>query len=594
MNHPSQQALELYVMGDADDAAAIEEHLTTCEVCRARVAEEAGFELELRGLAEQIVYCVACDQVLRDVAPAPGGATTPQGDGRCDDCGAAARAGGFAIEQVLVQHARGRLYVARDADGKRVALKELAFVQAPGVEAIASFEREAKFLRALEHPGIPRFVASFQEGEGVHTRLYLAQQYIDGPSLESRLRDHWFDEAECKGILRQVLDILVYLQGLSPAVIHRDIKPANLLQRDDGSIALVDFGAAYDQGATLGSTMAGTFGYMPLEQMAGQVDATTDLYALGASILHLLTRREPWKLLEASEPAAVNISEPLRLYLDRLTSRDRAERFADATEAREALNALDHDGPSASMSAPVEPRPRFRILRRVGKFAAVAACVALLAGGGVAAIESLHDDDHHSGERAMLCEAYAERYITLVDKAEAKTRGVELSSAEESPRQRWRWEMRNECVAKGGLTPAELACAFEAETLNQLASCRQPRRVEIVGPMDAPEQVHFIGPPAVPERFEFVVPDQSPPVTVVRPSGKPPITITETEDGELIIVEEGGTTTVVEGDGTVTTIDQDGETTVVKELVDEATRTRVRESLREHLGDKVTTPFEDQ
>ena len=81
-------------------------------------------------------------------------------------------------------------------------------------------------------------------------------------------------------------------------VIHRDIKPANLIRRADGTIALVDFGAAHVQGTTAGSTSIGTFGYMPIEQLAGIVDATTDVYALGASLLHLLTRREPWRLAQ--------------------------------------------------------------------------------------------------------------------------------------------------------------------------------------------------------------------------------------------------------------------------------------------------------
>jgi serine/threonine protein kinase len=65
---------------------------------------------------------------------------------------------------VLVSNAHGRMYAARDVDGKQVALKELAFIQSPAADALTAFEREAKFLRALEHPAIPRFCASFQEG----------------------------------------------------------------------------------------------------------------------------------------------------------------------------------------------------------------------------------------------------------------------------------------------------------------------------------------------------------------------------------------------------------------------------------------------
>ncbi|HEX8107698.1 MAG TPA: phosphotransferase [Kofleriaceae bacterium] len=121
--------------------------------------------------------------------------------------------------------------------------------------------------------------ASFQEGDGIHARYYLAQELIAGEALDDRLESHWFTEAEILAIARQVLDVLVYLQGLSPMVIHRDIKPANLLVRPDGAIAVVDFGAAHVHGATAASTAIGTFGYMPIEQLAGEVDATTDLIA---------------------------------------------------------------------------------------------------------------------------------------------------------------------------------------------------------------------------------------------------------------------------------------------------------------------------
>jgi serine/threonine protein kinase len=193
----------------------------------------------LRDAAAAATFCVACNELVRGE--------------RCDSCGAAVRPGGYRVERVLVSNAHGRMYVARDADGKRVALKELAFVHAPSPAALAAFEREAKFLRALEHPAIPRFVASFEEGLGVHTRYYLAQELVDGKALDL-IDEHWYTEAEIVDIAKRVLEILVYLQSLSPMVIHRDIKPANLIKRADGSIALVDFGAAHVHGTTAGST----------------------------------------------------------------------------------------------------------------------------------------------------------------------------------------------------------------------------------------------------------------------------------------------------------------------------------------------------
>ncbi len=375
MSQPTREDLELYVMGGYDgDVDELEAFLAGDAEARDIVADEAQLELTMREVANAATFCPACDDVVRDQ--------------RCNSCGAAVSAGGFAIEDVLVQNAHGRLYLARDADGKRVALKELAFVQSPGPEAFSAFDRETKFLRALEHPAIPRFVASFQEGKGVHARFYLAQEYIEGMPLDRRLADHWFDEAEIIGIAREVLEVLVYLQKLSPMIVHRDIKPANLVQRDDGSISVVDFGAAYDQGETVGSTAIGTFGYMPLEQMAGEVDASTDPYALGASLFHLLTRREPWKVLESPALGTANVSPGLRGFLHKLIARERKDRFASAAEALEALAMVERGETLDLAMVPVDGSRRHR--RRWLPF--VAAAAISVVGGGVGAYLVVDDD----------------------------------------------------------------------------------------------------------------------------------------------------------------------------------------------------------
>lgn len=318
----NREDLELYVTGNFDgDVEALERAIGEDPALAAAVADEARFEMQLRDAVSAATFCIACEDIVRGE--------------RCDSCGAAVRPGGYTIERVLVSNAHGRMYVARDADGKLVALKELAFVQAPSRARIEAFEREAKFLRALEHPAIPRFVASFEDGQGIHTRYYLAQELVEGTPLD-RIENKWYSEEEIIEIARRVLGVLVYLQSLSPMVIHRDVKPANLVRRADGSIALVDFGAAYVDGATAGMTTVGTFGYMPIEQLAGIVDATTDLYGLGASLLYLLTRQEPWRL--AQNNTTVNVSVALRAYLNKLTATDPRERFVSA---QEALTMLD-------------------------------------------------------------------------------------------------------------------------------------------------------------------------------------------------------------------------------------------------------------
>jgi hypothetical protein len=361
--HPEPRTLELYVIGAHDQipVAEIESHLGACRSCTEELRRQAHVELALTELAAEVVFCPGCGALLATA--------------RCASCGAVAEAGGFRVDRLITQNARGRIYLAHDQAGQAVALKELAFVQPPHPDALAAFERESRLLRQLAHPQIPRFVASFSEGEGVATRLYLAQEYVEGESLQARLARHQFSEAEAVEVAEQVLEILEQLQKLAPMVFHRDIKPSNLIRRPDGRIALVDFGAARDLGATVGATLVGTFGYMPVEQMGGIVDATTDPYAVGATLAHLLSRREPWSFLE--DPGALgrlNVSSGFRDFLARLMARRPVDRFPSAAAALAALRLRGR-----RTRRPL-PWPVFR----ARPVAVVLGALALVLGGGLA------------------------------------------------------------------------------------------------------------------------------------------------------------------------------------------------------------------
>lgn len=370
--HPDKQQLELYVVGGLDPVKVteIERHFASCADCLAEVIEQAKLEATLCELGAVVVPCPGCHRVGRET--------------RCNHCGAARVAGGFRIEKVMVQGSHGRMYLARGDEGQKIALKELVFVHAPDASAVGAFEREAAFLRALDHPAIPRFVASFQEGEGIDTRLYLAQEYIDGPSLASKLADHFFTEDEIADIAIRVLEVLAYLQALSPMVSHRDVKPANLIRRADGSIALVDFGAAFEAGQGTATTAVGTFGYMPVEQLAGIVDATTDVYALGSSLLHLLTRREPWKFIDDVASVRVNVSAPVLRVLHKMVARRQRDRFASAADALAAWRRV-RERPARRRAFPVVA-------------AAALACAAVIGAGGTYAAMKLSGDPPAAAE----------------------------------------------------------------------------------------------------------------------------------------------------------------------------------------------------
>ena len=210
-------------------------------------------------------------------------------------------------------------------------------MQAPSPGAVAAFEREAKFLRALEHPAIPRFLASFEEGTGVHTRYYLAQELVDGTALD-RLDEHWYSEAEIVGARAPGARD----PRLSPDAVadgdpsrHQAGEPHQARRRLDRARRFRR-GARprHDRGRRPRSARSAT---CRSSSSPGIVDATTDGYALGMTLMHLLTRQEPWRLLASK--TAVNASPALRAFLDKLTAADPGQRFASAKDALAALDA---------------------------------------------------------------------------------------------------------------------------------------------------------------------------------------------------------------------------------------------------------------
>ncbi|KFE68579.1 hypothetical protein DB31_7816 [Hyalangium minutum] len=266
------------------------------------------------------------------------------------------------MRQVLGQRGAARTYLADDAEGL-VVLKELSFSTEPSATTLQAFHQEARQLQGLTHPRIPRYLDLLQLGLGSGTRLYLVQEFIEGTPLETELAGRHSTELEARELARQVLDILRYLQSRSPRVFHGDLKPANLIRRADGALFLVDFGAAWVRGGASSEASR----YTPPDQTHGELDAATDLFGLGVTLVDALSWDPAWKQqkLTSSEKlaASVDVTPPFREFLARLTSVDPALRFASAPNALRDLEAPEQTH-----------RPHARRLKRV----ALAAGAALL------------------------------------------------------------------------------------------------------------------------------------------------------------------------------------------------------------------------
>jgi serine/threonine protein kinase len=190
--------------------------------------------------------------------------------------------------------------------GRRCAVKEICLPSgmSPDVEAQAreQFHREANTLARLDHAHLPK-VSDFFTVDG---RDYLVMDYIPGTDLlqvirEARRKGRFLPESQVLRWMDQLCDALSYMHRQDPPVLHRDIKPANIKLTPEGDIKLVDFGLVKPMDPDDVSTFTGLRGvgsvpYTPLEQygeVADHTDARSDLYALGATLYHLLTGNEP-------------------------------------------------------------------------------------------------------------------------------------------------------------------------------------------------------------------------------------------------------------------------------------------------------------
>lgn len=252
----------------------------------------------------------------------------------------------YRIQEILGQGGIGITYKAVDEQIQQpVAIKVLSLQQTKDWKIIELFEREARVLQNLNHPAIPKYLDYFQIDTPEDLYFYLVQELAEGQSLAELIENGWRpSETEVRSVAQQILKILTYLHQLNPPVIHRDIKPPNIIRQSDERVFLVDFGAVtntYYQTMTAGSTVVGTYGYMAPEQFRGQAKLATDLYGLGATLLFLLTHTSPADLpekrLKIDFRSAVNISEDLADWLEKMLEPAAEDRFASAKEALAVL-----------------------------------------------------------------------------------------------------------------------------------------------------------------------------------------------------------------------------------------------------------------
>ncbi len=375
---PTEDVLRQYADGWSEpaDSAGIEEHLTRCSSCEARLgqiesardADELVAALRLRGqwmkqtsAPEPSQNLDSADahlgQVLLDIQRWP--LLDPLA---VESVGLPRTLGQYELLELIGRGGMARVYRARHVNLQRTVAIKLLNVPAGQVErSLARLEREIAVVGQLHHPAI---VAATDAGRHEGTP-YLVTEFIDGLNLSQLTRSvpagPYPRTADACEVVR--VAALGLAHAHSQGVTHRDIKPSNLMIDRRGQVKILDFGLVHLEGwqdealelTTVGQLL-GTLDYMAPEQAdkATAVDHRSDVYALGATLFRLLCGRAPYaaslyqspleklRLLAMTQPPQVltlrpDLSPELATLIDQTLSRDPAHRPPSAAHLAEAL-----------------------------------------------------------------------------------------------------------------------------------------------------------------------------------------------------------------------------------------------------------------
>lgn len=278
--------------------------------------------------------------------------------------------GRYVILDRIGAGSMGRVYKAHHQMMDRVvALKIIAPEIASNDRVVARFQREMKLVGRLDHPNVVRAY----DADRANRVLYIVMEYVNGESLGDRLRRGPVPAPEMIDYASQAALGLAHAHA--QGMVHRDVKPSNILVGDDRRVKILDLGLGVLMGADEGATFAtadgiavGTVDYMSPEQALGrEVDGRSDLFSLGCAMYHLITGRHAFPGASPIDRLGRRINNPhvpvteylpdfppnARRVLDKLLALKPQDRFENATEAAEALQALIR--PKARKPAPAPP-----------------------------------------------------------------------------------------------------------------------------------------------------------------------------------------------------------------------------------------------
>ncbi|MDZ4835913.1 MAG: serine/threonine-protein kinase [Candidatus Melainabacteria bacterium] len=274
----------------------------------------------------------------------------------------------YKFSYPIAEGGMGSVYMAEDTRNHRqCVIKQMRGIDVRSSEELEEarrlFTREVDILSDLDHAGIVKFLDYHVDADG---RYFLVMEYILGNNLETTLHNYGpFTQDDAIKVGIQICEILEYLHEdnmpLKPSILYRDLKPSNLMLTPEGQVIFIDFGIARHFMPSDAATRVITAGYSPPEQYFGRPEFRSDLYALGATLAHLVTGVRPRPLV-TSVPSQQNapVTESFDTLIARLTAHSPQDRPPDARSVRHSLFKIyqeihpDFEIPDEVFQAPAE------------------------------------------------------------------------------------------------------------------------------------------------------------------------------------------------------------------------------------------------
>ena len=323
--------------------------------------------------------------------------------------------GPFQIERELGRGGMGEVYLARDTRlDRQVAIKALPAHLSQDPDRLARFQREAKMLASLNHPGVGA-IHGLEECAG---HQYLILEFVEGETLADRLARGPIPIDEALVIARQIAEALEAAH--EKGIIHRDLKPGNVMVTHEGAVKVLDFGLARTEetpasssfvpqnladsptvtsparihSPTIPGVIMGSAGYMSPEQARGKaVDKRSDIFSFGCVLYEMLTGAMPFRGETAADAIGATLHKQLdlallppgtpatiRLLLSRCLAKDRANRLHDIADARLELAQAISDPTGISLGLGAVTRPPQRGGLRAAMPLILAGAIALVGG----------------------------------------------------------------------------------------------------------------------------------------------------------------------------------------------------------------------